>query len=337
VIVEIIGFVLTVVLMLLLLGLFLAPLESLGWYAGWFGEADASTRKPIVPNTPSKTLRVGAKPKTPNRHYLVYLSGVGAISNESIPDEEYPFLEQLEKCLPHTLLVADVFPYSAMNQGLTGQRTAARIWKHIEQLRLKDPNSKLAMLINFRNIFQVAVSADPRYGPIANLGVARAIRDGLVAAGYEPGSGVPVTLLGSSGGGQMSLGAAYYLRPLLRAPIFIISLGGVMGNDKGIERVEHLWHLYGTEDPVQDVGAKVFPGRWPLFKNSAWNRALAAGRITMISLGPFHHNMKMHYYDNEARLPSGETYVEHSVNTICRVLREARLDRPVNPVSEEDS
>jgi hypothetical protein len=335
VILEVIGFMLTVVLMLLVVGLFLAPLESLGWYAGWFGEADASTRKPALPSAPSKTLRVGAAPATPNRHYLVYLSGVGAISNESIPDEEYPFIEKLEACLSHTHVVADVFPYSAMNQGLTGQRTAAWVWQRIEQLRLKDPNSKLAMLINFRNIFQVAVSADPRYGPIANLGVARAIRDGLLAAGYTPGSAVPVTLLGSSGGGQMSLGAAYYLRPLLRAPIFVISLGGVMGNDKGIERVERLWHLYGTEDPVQALGAKAFPGRWPMFKNSAWNRALAAGRITMVSLGPFHHNLKQHYYDNEARLPSGDTYLEHSVNTICRVLREAWLDRPINPIGEE--
>jgi hypothetical protein len=184
------------------------------------------------------------------------------------------------------------------------------------------------MVVNLRNLFQVLVSADPRYGPIANLGVARAIRDGLVAAGYSLGSGVPVTLLGNSGGGQMSLGAAYYLRPLLKAPIYIVSLGGVMCSDPGLERVEHLWHLYGEHDPVQALGDKVFPGRWPIIKGSFWNQALAAGKITLSDIGPFHHNMKEHYYDAQARMPSGETYLERSVSAICAVLRQAGLDAP---------
>ena len=228
---QTIWLLLTGVVILLVISAVLAPLESLTWYAGWqtkadepdpeAGGADQAPRAPIAPAPPAD-------------HYLVYLSGIGAISGASVPDEEAPFIQGLMERLPRTRLVADVFPYAMANRSLNGQRFFAGVWRWIERLRLT--RSRLALmtyLVNLRNTFQVAVSADRRYGPVYNLGVAQVIRVELVEAGYPLGRGVPVTILGWSGGGQIAVGAAAFLRTLLGAPIYVISLGGLLADDPG--------------------------------------------------------------------------------------------------------
>jgi hypothetical protein len=298
--VTIITLLLTGGLVLLFLSAAMAPLESLGWYAGWFGEVESPQDVEQALASAEAGDSSAAAP-----HYLVYLSGIGAISPNSIPDEEIPFIAGLEQSLPASKVISDVSPYSVTNMGLTGQRITARIWRWIEGLRLKNPMAVVALIVNIRNMFQVAISADRRYGPIYNLGVAKEIRNCLLRHGYPIGSGIPVTLLGWSGGGQIALGAAWYLPGLIGAPVSIISVGGVMSDDMGIERTEHLWHMWGDKDPLAPLGQKLYAGRWKYFPNSGWNRALAAGKITLIPLGPFAHNGKGNYFDNETKLPDG--------------------------------
>jgi len=303
---------------LLFLSALVAPLESLGWYAGWFGEKEE--KEPDESPASETTSEI-----PPAGHYLVYLSGIGAIAPNSIPTEELPFIEGLQDKLPGSLVITDVFPYSVTNLGLTGQRVTARVWRWIEQLRLKNPMAIAAFLVNLRNVFQVATSADSRYGPIYNLGVAQEIRRSLVRHGYRIDSGAPVTLLGWSGGGQIALGAAWYLPGLIGGPVHVLSLGGVMSDDIGLKRVERLWHMWGEKDPLAPLGEKLYAGRWKIFPASAWNRAVAAGKIVLIPLGPFTHNGKGNYFDNETLLPSGETHMEHVLGKIRLVLAEAGL------------
>jgi pimeloyl-ACP methyl ester carboxylesterase len=167
---------------------------------------------------------------------------------------------------------------------------------------------------------QVAISADPRYGPIYNLGVARAMRDNLVRHGYHLDSRTPVTLLGWSGGAQIALGAAWYLPGLIGAPVRIVSVGGVMSDDIGIQRMTHMWHLWGQKDPLAPMGEKLYAGRWKVYPNSDWNRALADGRITLIQLGNFTHNGKGNYFDNEMTLANGETHMQHVLAQVKQVL-----------------
>jgi hypothetical protein len=316
--------ILTWVLMLLFLSAALAPLESLGWYAGWFGASEEPDPKGAQAVTNDDAAPTADRP-APATHYLVYLSGIGAIAPNSIPDEELPFIQGLEENLPTTKVISDVFPYSVTNMGLTGQRVTARIWRWIEQLRFKNPMAVAALLVNVRNMFQVAISADRRYGPIYNLGVARAIRDNLVRHGYPLDTNTPVTLLGWSGGGQIALGAAWYLPGLIGGPVRIVSVGGVMSDDMGVERIEHLWHLWGEKDPLAPLGEKLYAGRWKMFPTSTWNRLLAAGKITMIQLGPFAHNGKGNYFDNETTLPSGETHMQYVLARVKGVLAQEGL------------
>jgi hypothetical protein len=305
-------------LALLLISAALAPISALGWWAGWFGEHEPP-RKPAMPAKTTPADQSSAP------HYMVYLSGIGAISADSVPEEEIKWLATLEQRIGNSYLVRDVFPYNVVGAGLTSERFFNRMWKYIEQLRLKNPAVILGNLINARNVLQVAVSADPRYGPIYNLGIANEITESLQRHGYRLGSGTPVTLIGWSGGGQISLGATTFLSGMLKAPIRVISIGGVMADDPGLISVAHLYHFYGSNDPIQALGSQIYAGRWPIFKQSVWNRALAQGKITLTELGPFSHNGSDNYFSWDAVTPTGQSYAEVTIDAIIGALRAEKL------------
>ncbi|MFN8497765.1 MAG: hypothetical protein U0641_07905 [Anaerolineae bacterium] len=315
--------VFAVVLVLLFLVAAWAPIESLSWWAR--REEESGEPEAVYPyDTKSKDIHTEILEAD---HYLVYLSGIGAIAGDNVPQEEYPFIKMLEQKLPGTRVVADVFPYSVNNNGLTSQRALSWLWDRIAQIRLVNPNASLALLVNLRNVLQLFVSADRRYGPVYNLGAANEIWRGLLRAGYRPGSKKPVTILGWSGGGQIAIGAAIYL-PGIDAPLRVVSLGGMLSDDVGLLRIHHLWHLYGTKDVVQAMGPRMFAGRWPIMKDSPWNRQTRAGKISMIPLGPYVHNGKGNYFDMESKLPDGTVYGERTVDTIVECLASAGLIRP---------
>jgi hypothetical protein len=295
----------------------LAPLESLGWWAGWFGEHE-----------PADEPAADAAELAAAEHYVVYLSGIGAITDDSIPEEEIRWLPALAAQIPASMLITDVFPYRVTGAGLTGQQAFAWLWRRIEQMRLQNPAALLANLVNMRNLLQVAVSADPRYGPIYNLGVAQAIVASLHRHGYRAGSGAPITLLGWSGGGQIALGAATFLKRMLQAPIRLISIGGVMSDDPGVESLERLYHFYGEKDSVQSLGARAFAGRWPVFPLSRWNRALALGTIQMVSLGSIAHNGVGNYFDWDTILADGRSCAETTLAAVTGVMRDDGLLSP---------
>lgn len=304
----------------------LAPLESLGWWA-WGGA------KPPHPDQLEAFEAVQTVPEPAKDFYLVYLSGIGAISGTSIPAEEYPFIHGLEARLGNARVISDIYPYSVTNTGLTVQPVMAGLWKRIERMRSKNPDSAPALIVNLRNAFQLFVSADRRYGPIYNLGVAHEIMRGLLRHGYRPRNRKPVVLLGWSGGGQIAIGAVTYLAPMT-GDVYVISVGGMLSDDIGLHQVKHLWHLYGKKDPLQALGQKLFAGRWPTKPQSPWNRARRAGKIDLIALGPFKHNGAGNYFDMATKLPDEErTHGEKTLDTIVHVLTQAGLLSTTSPES----
>src|SRR5262249_1098122 len=104
---------------LILLTAVLAPLEALGWWAGWSGQGPSDAEYAGAEPEPAAPTSAGIG------HYLVFLSGIGAISGVSVPQEEIDFLDLLEPRLLGTRLIRDVFPYSVTNNGLNGQRAFA--------------------------------------------------------------------------------------------------------------------------------------------------------------------------------------------------------------------
>jgi hypothetical protein len=287
----------------------LAPFETLGWWAGWYG--DKLGDKPLP--SPSD------KPK--REHYVVYLTGIGGIAPEEHDVREKVFLERLRIVLPEAEIVDDIFPYSSSNRALTGQRFFAWAWRLFANLRGRRLVGYLSFLINFRNLWQVLVSSDDRFGPLYNYSSAELILNKLAAHGYERGSGTPITLIGYSGGGQISLGAAPFVKEALGAPTHVISLGGVMSSNAGVLELDSLTHLYGRRDNVQRLGFILFPQRWSVLKYTPWNQARQRGIIRTLFMGPMNHTGRKGYLDDDTTLGQ-KTFLQHTVVTMQTLIRE---------------
>ena len=188
------------------------------------------------------------------------------------------------------VLVRDVFPYSVTNNPLTGDRPLAWLWRRLNQTSNRRGKSLLDWaslgLVTTRNMLQVLVSADSRYGPPTSFGVAKEIAQAVLRCGYTLDSRIPVILLGYSGGGQIAVGSAPYLRQILKCPVLVIGIGGVYSDDPGILAVDHLYQLAGTKDNVRRVGDIIFPGHWFLFPRSVWNRSATRRKNHDAGYGP---------------------------------------------------
>ena len=297
---------------------FMAPLETLGWWAGWYGdEIDTSDE-----TRPSR-----AVPGTNVARYVVYLDGIAQSSGTYTPDIE-TFLDALSPELPvNVTLVRGVMAYSVLNRPLDADPILSRFWKFVDARRSRSLNSLLGWCINLRNVTIVAVSADPRYGPMYNFGMADVIYRSLLANGYPKGSGTPVTLVGYSGGGQMACGSASFLKRALDAPVDVVSLGGVISGNDPILQLEHLYHLVGNRDNVEKLGPIMFSSRWPLAVLSYWNRAKRLGSLTRVSLGPVGHQVPGGMLDPVATLPDGRTNLRQTLDYIGSIVTDRFVPR----------
>ncbi|MBI4928191.1 MAG: hypothetical protein HY835_10530 [Anaerolineae bacterium] len=311
-------------LLLVTIAALLAPFESLGWWAGWSGkkvdpEELLEVNKVVPPPPPEKI-----KP-----YYVVYLSGIGVASADGLAPEEVDFLDEVRRQMPEAELIEDVFPYSVTNNPLTGQRTLRRLWRWARKFQIQYGETIISMvLINLRNFLQVFVSSDPRYGPLYSLGVAEEIGRALVRHNYPLGTRTPVFIIGFSGGGQVGMGVAPYLNPLIGGPVHLISIGGFLSDDPGVQQLHHLLHLYGHRDRLQAVSAILWNGRWPINFHSPWNRMRSSGRITFRDLGPIDHRGSGGYFDQFSLLKNGMSFCEHTARETCAYIRQAAAEHP---------
>jgi hypothetical protein len=292
----------------------LSPLEALGWWAGWYGD-------PVKIRDVPKSTETQVTVEGQISRYIVYLDGIGQSEYTYSPEAE-EFLQKLEAALPDMVLIQGIMPYSVLNRSLTSRdRRFSWFWRLVNWLRVNRSLGILGTLINLRNLLIVAVSADRRYGPIYNQGMAQLIYDSLIAYGYKLGSGIPITLLGFSGGGQISMASAPLLKKVLDAPLEIISMAGVFCGQNNILPIEHIYHLVGDKDPVERFGPILFPKRWKLMFLSYWNRAKQRGAVTLISLGPVGHQTPGGVFDPRQTLPDGRTYLQQTLDWIVAILR----------------
>ena len=300
-----------IAIILFVVAALLAPYESLGWWAGWSKRSPGPLSLPALPALPAQRTR--REPAC----YLVFLSGVGITDVSTLTPKEQHFLDLLAARLPQAALVHDIFPYSAINNALTGQRRLRRFWRWVKRAMRHRGTKQLYRIVALRNELQVAVSADRRYGPVFNFGVARGILLSLLRHGYRPYSQAPIILIGVSGSGQIAVGSGAALHRLLEVPVWVVSIGGVLTSDPSILEIEHVFHLSGSHDRTQHLGMVLYPGCWPIMRGSAWNRALAHGKRTLIPMGPMKHMSHGDYFSRSMRLPSGAPYVEHTVAVIA--------------------
>ena len=229
------------------------------------------------------------------------------------------------------VMVTGLFPFSASAQPLAERRRTGAFWSRLGRMREESPG-RLSLLadqfINWRNLTQVLVSMDSCYGPIYDAGGARSLYAALLNHGYAPGGGAPVVLIGYSGGAQVCLGAATYLKPALRAPLTVISLGGAVGSDRGLEAVDRMVHIYGSDDLEQKLPAVLLPSRWPLARRSHWNRALADGRLRCVVLPGMAHTGPGGYLDPDRAGPDRRSFLEVTATEMLEVIRSSAAARP---------
>ncbi|MFT3886820.1 MAG: hypothetical protein QM713_01465 [Arachnia sp.] len=301
----------------LLVFVLLSPLESLRWWADR-GEREVRDTFELLPGE--------ARATTDSHRFLVYLSGVGVLGGDGLSGREIAWLDAVAAETPDVTIVADVFPYSVDNSGLL-QRATVWLWGALDRARQRRFSGPLHLLINLRNILQVLVSSDPRYGPTQSIGLAQEIWRSLQRHGYEPGSGDPVYLVGFSGGAQMALGAGWFLGGI-GVPVSLISIGGVFGDDPGLDHMGHVWHLVGSRDRMNRLGDVVFPGRWPTAPLSTWGRAKREGRVTRRVIGPMQHDGARAYFGRRAIAPDGRTHAEITRDAVVAILRAPAPARP---------
>ena len=302
-------------LLALVVAAIVVPLTVLFWWAGW--------SKRATPGGGGVPARV-APPAAPTLGpFLVYLSGVGDISDDYQTRYEDQLLEAVAARVPGLVVSSDVFAFSVDNLGMTSQRSLGWFWTWVNKERLRKGGllRPVGHLIDLRNILQLTVSADARYGPIYNYSVAEIILQSLLRHGYVPGSGAPVALLGYSGGGQIALATAEYVQATLQAPVQVISMGGLMNSSRSLRSIERLTHLYGTHDYAQRSADWIFPKRWPIFQRSDWNQAIAAGRLQRICLGPMGHTGRKSYLDATVTVADGRSYQEVTAAAIAGLVR----------------
>ncbi|MCB0105520.1 MAG: hypothetical protein KDE53_06420 [Caldilineaceae bacterium] len=318
--------------LLLLLGLLaaaaLAPLEAMGWWAGWWlrsANAPDDTAAPAKPTTPA---REQAGSPAPANHYIVFLTGIGGSTEKVNVPLEVGLIARLRTEFPDANVIDTIYPYSVANRGLTEGRFLATVWRWVLQEKLTGHRA-LGFMINLRNLLQVLVCADHRYGAFFSQGAAQVIVRELQRAGYDFAGSTPLTIIGYSGGGQIAVGAAPYLAEVLPAPVDVISLGGVLSSTPHVNRIDRVVHIYSNKDSVQRL-AMIFPGRWRFAATSAWNRGRRAGRISAIFLPNIKHDGPGGYLDPHSQLPDGRSHLDQTVQVIGHLLK-----TPLQPIPDD--
>ena len=271
-----------------------------------------------------------AQPKDSSyEHVVFYLTGIGGATETNDVPLEQRFLAKLKESLKNTKVIDAIYPYSVINRSLTDDRFLARFWRYALNAKITG-RKRVGFLINLRNLFQVFVAADDRYGTFFHQGTASVMIEKLLEIGYDPNSNIPISIIGYSGGGQVAAGAAPYIARVVKAPVTVLSLGGVMSSNPLIDRIDRIVHVVSNKDSVARL-AFIFSGRWPISFNSAWNRAKRKGRVSIVKLQDMQHDGPKGYLDEFSYTSSGQSYFDKTLETIDKILKE-----PVEAIPDDE-
>lgn len=304
---------------ILLIWGFFAPVGTLVWWLDQGAEIIGLRKNRLKELPAGNGSNAGAKPAKVNC-YIIFLPGVGDFSADELTPGEETFLNRLVQKHPNCVAVSDVFPYSASNQSLGGQRLFAPVWRFANNA--KGWRTIGDILVKIRNLWRFAISVDPRYGPVYNQGIATAIiermraKQSLSVSSEQP---LNIVLIGTSGGVQVALGAAPYLNQWLNAQISVVSIGGVFNGSNGFEAADQVYHLQGRQDWIDDLGSIVFASRWYGNVGSPFNQARLAGHYKTYIIGSHAHDGEKGYF-GEASIPENSgTYVDVTIEEVNKL------------------
>ena len=254
--------------------------------------------------------------------YIIFLPGVGDFSGDQLTDGERLFLTSLVESHSTCDAVADVFPYSVSNDSLGGERFLAPIWRFADQAQ--GVLGSAGVLIKIRNLWRFAISADSRYGTIYNQGIANAIIERMNAVHPIPRDSnqpIKIILIGTSGGVEVALNAVHYLKQGLdtQTKIIVVSIGGVFNGRNGFQETDHIYHLRGERDSVEDLGGVLFPSRWLWNVTSPFVQARLQGRYTSSISGSHAHDGAQGYFGEDLIDNSQKKYVDLTIQEVNKL------------------
>lgn len=286
-----------------------SPVGTVIWWLGQNAESLGLKKTPPA-LLPSNNINSDQSKSSPLNCYIVFLPGVGDFSGDELTSGEAFFLKSLVKSHPQCVAVGDIFPYSASNKSLGGERLLAPFWRFAEHA--KSGPIAADIFIKIRNLWRFAISLDYRYGQAYNQGIANVIIERMNAKypiSQAPEKPLKVILIGTSGGAQVALGATHYLKQWLKAEITVVSVGGVFSGENGFADADRIFHFRGSRDSIEDIGGIVFPSRWYCFVGSAFNQARLENRYAETLSGPHKHDGDDGYF-GENRVAGEEKYVD---------------------------
>ncbi len=294
----------------------LAPITTIVW---WLNQTASSLGFDAKEKEKPRLLEQGGVAAAPSQItqidcYIVFLPGVGNFSPNEIADGEEYFIDQLAARHNNCVAVKDVFPYSVSNRDLENQNILTPLWEAAKNSE-KFPGQ---MFIQIRNLWRFALSADDRYGPVYNLGVASTIVERMHATEPIIRSDQPINLIlvSTSGGTQVALGATDHLHDWIdKARITVVSIGGAFEGREGFNNAEHVYHFYGDRDRVTDLPHVLFPARWPWVVGSPVNRAQQQERYTVCNSGTSEHTGSEGYF-GDAIAFNNTSYLEQTLEEI---------------------
>ncbi|PZU97484.1 MAG: hypothetical protein DCF32_20550 [Leptolyngbya sp.] len=289
----------------------ISPISTLSW---WLRNGnDLTNQRPNLPAGATTT-------EAGTQCYLVFLAGVGNVADVDLDPGEDAFLNQMAAAVPDCAVVRGVFPYSAVSDNVGGQPFFRWLWRLSDRFGHED--DPLRLVLKIRNLWRLALSADSRYGQAYNRGAAATILERMAATeaiSLEADPPIQLVLAGTSGGTQVALGAAPYLKQWLPVEITVLSFGGVFDGEEGFDAVEQVYHFHGQGDRIDNLGLILFPSRWGWTVGSPYNRALRAGKYEAIASGPHAHDGDRGYFGQDPVAGSatqGTTYLDLTLEQV---------------------
>ena len=294
----------------------LSPVGTIIWWVGQSAESLGLKKTPPQILSSNNANLEARKSSGQLNCYIIFLPGVGDFSGDELTRGEAFFLKSLVESHPQCVAVGDIFPYSASNKSLGGERLLAPFWRFAEHAKSGPIAGNI--FIKIRNLWRFAISLDYRYGQAYNQGIANVIMERMNAKYpilQAPQKPLKVILIGTSGGAQVALGATHYLKQWLKAEITVVSVGGVFSGENGFADADRIFHFRGSRDSIEDIGGIVFPTRWYWFVTSPFNQARLQGRYAEALSGPHKHDGDDGYF-GENQVADGEKYVDITLEKV---------------------
>ena len=109
-----IAMLILVALAAITVSLLLSPIETLGWWAGWYGHGLHDPRDAQVEQEPADN---APEQPAPAEHYILYLDGIANVGRYHYRDVQ-GLLDGLAERLPNTRVIGDIMPYSVRDVAL---------------------------------------------------------------------------------------------------------------------------------------------------------------------------------------------------------------------------